>query len=73
MTKLKKSIINVNVGVLSHSMHLNKALNNDNFKSVFLTLYPYFKINNDFKKNNTVISKSFFFNFIFFFIQTREI
>ena len=72
MTKLKKSIINVNVGVLSHSMHLNKALNNDNFKSVFLTLYPYFKINNDFKKDNTVISKSFFSTLYFFLYKLEK-
>ena len=62
----KKSILHVNVGALSHSIHLNNTLNNNNHKSDFLTMYPLFKIDNNFRKNNTIISKSFFVNLYFF-------
>jgi glycosyltransferase involved in cell wall biosynthesis len=66
MTKIKNSIIHVNVGALSHSIHLNNTLNNNNHKSDFLTMYPLFKIDNNFRKNNTIISKSFFSTLYFF-------
>ena len=50
MPRYKKSIIHVNVGALPHEIHLKNTLNNFNYKSDFLTMYPLFKIDNDFKK-----------------------
>ena len=71
MSKLKKSIIQAYLGALSYTIHLNNILNNNNYKSDYLTLYPLFKIDNEFKKNNTIISKSFF-STIFFFLYRYE-
>ncbi len=66
MPRYKKSIIHVNVGALPHEIHLKNTLNNFNYKSDFLTMYPLFKIDNDFKKKNKIISKSFFSTLYFF-------
>ena len=71
MNNIKKSIVQIYVGALSYSIKLNNALNNDRYKSDYLTMYPLFKIDKKFKKKNTVISKSFF-STIFFFLYKFE-
>ena len=50
MNNIKKSIVQIYVGALSYSIKLNNALNNDRYKSDYLTMYPLFKIDKKFKK-----------------------
>ena len=45
-----KSIIQIYYAALSYTIELNKTLNDYKFKSDYLTTYPLFKIDKDFKK-----------------------
>lgn len=67
-----KSIIQIYYAALSYTIELNKTLNDYKFKSDYLTTYPLFKIDKDFKKKYPIISKSFFSTPYFFFYKYRK-
>ena len=66
MKKKNKSILQATVFALPFSLKLNQKLSN-NFKTDYLTMYPKFKIANEFRDNISIKSISFFFNFKFLF------
>lgn len=65
MKKKNKSILQATVFALPFSLKLNQKLSN-NFKTDYLTMYPKFKIANEFRDNISIKSISFFSTLHFF-------
>jgi glycosyltransferase involved in cell wall biosynthesis len=70
MKKKNKSILQATVFALPFSLKLNQKLNN-NFKTDYLTMYPKFKITNEFRNNISIKSISFF-STLYFFLRKFE-
>ena len=75
MIKIKKRILQVNIFPHPGTIAMNSVLNNNDYKCDYLTMYPLFKLNSEFKKKNTIIKKSLFSTFIctlYFFLYRYE-
>jgi glycosyltransferase involved in cell wall biosynthesis len=71
----KKSILHVTVFPHPGSISMNFILNNSGHKCDYLTMYPFFKLDNEFKKKKTIIRKSLFSTFVctlYFFLYRYE-
>ena len=70
MKKQNKKILQATVFALPFSLKFNKKLNS-NFKADYITMYPKFKISNEFKNSLSIKSISFF-STLYFFLRKFE-